>query len=363
MKPLSWIAGGLFVLVAICLFGTASEHLFLGWLYFPFRVLPQVTVDPPAALIGVVSVIGFVVLLHMTMRWLRAGTVWTWRSTAALATFVLILFAAGTSMVGAVHQTVWLTFRKGSASASQDRVPGFLDSAKTAAVQWEEEHHIRSLALAADYFHDQAQFLPPGGTMTADGKLLHGWAIYIAPYGLFSGEGVDFATPWNQPPNARLFKCNFREFVNPALSGPYFDAEGYGYSHVAGNIRVLPIRTINPGQPPVTDYGDSTRAQLASQAPLRQAATESGASNTILLGSVTERFKPWGHPANIRDPALGLNRSPDGFAAPPGWSGAVFAMCDGSTRAISRKIDPEVLRQLATPASGERVPEEVLNGR
>ena len=35
-----------------------------------------------------------------------------------------------------------------------------------------------------------------------------------------------------------------------------------------------------------------------------------------MAGEVAGDFKPWGDPTNWRDPALGINRSPEGFGGP-----------------------------------------------
>ena len=78
-----------------------------------------------------------------------------------------------------------------------------------------------------------------------------------------------------------------------------------------------------------------------------------GLSNTLLLGTARGHFKPWGSPDGMRDPALGINRSPDGFGDAPGSLGAQFVMADGSSRFVSSKIDPAVLKALATPNGGE----------
>jgi prepilin-type processing-associated H-X9-DG protein len=79
-----------------------------------------------------------------------------------------------------------------------------------------------------------------------------------------------------------------------------------------------------------------------------------------LIGEAAGNFRPWGHPANVRNPALGIGRSRDGFGGPPGSAGAQFLMCDGSVRMISRQTDLRVLRELATPAGDESVALEVV---
>jgi prepilin-type processing-associated H-X9-DG protein len=167
-------------------------------------------------------------------------------------------------------------------------------------------------------------------------------------------KGLDFAVPWNKPPNDLVYKCNLRLFVNPAIGGPYFDKQGFGLSHVAGNVHVLPIRTVKPSKFDSSDRNYDPMYLLSkSDQVMTMAQITDGASNTLLIGTVSQRFKPWGHPANIRDPARGIDRSPDGFGAPPSWNGAIFAFCDGHTALINRKADPRVLRQLASPSGGE----------
>ena len=80
-----------------------------------------------------------------------------------------------------------------------------------------------------------------------------------------------------------------------------------------------------------------------------------GTANTLLIGTVGQNFKPWGHPANVRDPALGINRSLDSFGGPPIWRGAQFAMCDGSVRFFSEDTDPSIMAALGTIAGGEHI--------
>jgi hypothetical protein len=212
---------------------------------------------------------------------------------------------------------------------------------------------VRQLGIGAVNFEDYCKTLPPGGTKTADGEMMHGWASYLIPFAWYSME-LDYSVPWDKPPNARYFQCNLPFFVNPSIPGPYFDPDGFGYAHVAGNVHVLPTVQVEfePGQEKI----DSSAAlkQLKDRGELlAQSEITDGASNTILFGTVARNFKPWGHPANVRDPASGIGASPDGFAGPPTWGGAMFVMADGSVRFVSDKTDPRVLQQLATPAGGD----------
>jgi len=267
------------------------------------------------------------------------------------------MFAAGTAMVGATHQFVWLLSGRATKSAApREPVISMIGAARSAAQQQMVSRNAGYMAIGIESFHDNFQTLPPGGTKTDKGELLHGWAIFMAPFLAFGSESIDYAIPWNRPPNAELYKCNVGMFVNQSLGGPYFDDQGFGLSHFAGNQHVLPIRTVNFEKPKPTE-GYRHHLPMQELGKMNQAMNMSqitdGTSNTLLLGTVSERFKPWGHPANIRDPSLGIDRSPDGFGGPPSWTGAVFSFCDGHTALINRKIDPRVLRQLATPSGGE----------
>jgi prepilin-type processing-associated H-X9-DG protein len=116
------------------------------------------------------------------------------------------------------------------------------------------------------------------------------------------------------------------------------DANGYGLSHYAANSHVLGPNT-------ALRVGDIT----------------DGTSTTLLIGEVNTEFKPWGHPVNWRDPALGIQRSPRGFGGVAGSGGANFVMVDGSVRFISERVSPAVLRALATPNGGESIDPDALD--
>jgi hypothetical protein len=187
---------------------------------------------------------------------------------------------------------------------------------------------------------------------------MHGWAIYLANYLSYSASGIDFSVPWNEPPNDRLYRCALPTFINPSTS-QVFDKKGYGLSHVAGNVHVLPITRVPRSQansrylefPAAAEGGADDRADM----PLRLDDIRDGTSNTILIGEAAGKFRPWGHPANVRDPTLGVGKNLDGFGSPAGMWGAQFLMVDGSVRFIGNEVDPKVMRALATPAGGELV--------
>jgi hypothetical protein len=58
----------------------------------------------------------------------------------------------------------------------------------------------------------------------------------------------------------------------------------------------------------------------------------------------------------VRDPALGINRSLNGFGSRSPGGDVLFLMCDGSVRGLSAETDPLVMRALATPAANDDTP-------
>jgi hypothetical protein len=355
---------GLFVFL-----GINAEQLLLGWLYFPMRTIPRMTIDGPSVFVGSVGMVLFLVVLHGVAKWLNGSVVaeetvathrWTLRSTLMTFAALLVLFAAGTSFVAAVHQLVWLA--SGRADASTESMSasefGLLAQAREAARNAQAKNQLKEYIFAFHNFHDTYGAFPVGGTMSQDGELLHGWAIFIGPFHSYMAPDLDYSRSWRAPPNDRIYKCQERAFLNPSQQSALFDRDGFGLSHWAGNVHVLPIRTVR-----IDDAIDSDGKRLNGGGLTKQNLGLSlkqitdGTSNTILLGTVGQNFQPWGHPANVRDPSLGVNRSPDGFGGPPVWNGAMFAMCDGSVRLLSNETDLGVMKALATANGGEAVPE------
>lgn len=360
------IVFGIAILVAFLVLMIAlqehSEQLILGWLYFPLRTIPQMTVDWPTVLLGSICTVLFVVGFHQTARWFVRTTPgairWTWRSSVVAAALMFVLFASGTALVGASHQFVWLISGRHDSMSEAVAVSdlGAVAAARDAARRTMTRNQLKQFGLAFHSFHDTYKTMPPGGMINEDGELLHGWAIMLAFYSHYTiPRELDWNLPWRVPPNDRIYKCQIPDFLNSSLPGPAFDADGYGLCHWAGNIHVLRVISVKTGSGVPSRFPEMIKQ--SGQAMSLDDITD-GTSNTILLGTVAERFKPWGHPANVRDPALGINRSPDGFGGPQGWQGAMFLMCDGSVRFLNEKTDLKIMQALATPASGDSIPAE-----
>jgi hypothetical protein len=369
-KAVVGIAGVVFAILLVVLLGINIEQLLLGWIYFPLRTIPQMTTDLPSAILGTVCVLLFVAGLHFTASWFMrpadsqtsVGTNrWSWRSTLVVSATLLILFASGTAFVGGAHQGIWLLSGRRDAAAEvvTPRELGLLESVRSVARQKQTHYNLKEWGLAFHNFHDTHGAFPPGGTMAQDGELLHGWAMFVGPFHSFTAPDLDFSHGWRVTPNDSVYKCQMPIFLNPSQPGAVFDDEGFGLCHWAGNVHVLPVRTVQIDAANGSDGPGGNAPQLGGQiGGISLAQITDGTSSTILLGTVGEQFKPWGHPANVRDPALGINRSPEGFGGPPGWNGAMFLMCDGSVKFLGEDTDLGVMKALATPAGGETNPDD-----
>jgi prepilin-type processing-associated H-X9-DG protein len=312
------------LLMASCvlLSGEAPVALAFGWIVFPIRVLPRVTVDWPSVILGAAAVVLFALGVHWIGRsWRRSRPAvdrvppaWKIRWSLSVVAIVFLLFASGIAIVGTVHQVAWL--------ATTDS-----HHKEVLANQPPPNWNIKQIGLAASTYHDMDGKLPPGGSFTPAGGMLHSWETHILPYMWYDSRGIDRKKPWNDPVNEKYFKSVIPEFLNPDLSPPSLrDGDGYGLSHYSANIRVL-----------------------GANRSMKLDEITNGTSNTILFGEVNANFQPWGHPVNWRDPVRGINRSPNGFGGPSSSGGVNFAMADGSIRFVSENVSPEVLRAMSNP--------------
>jgi prepilin-type processing-associated H-X9-DG protein len=323
------MAAGL-ILLGVFVAPEAPAALALGWVAFLTRVLPRLSPDGPTVAVSLAAVVLFTAGFHWLARtWRRhaaaqtATAVGPWRLRWSLAVVVLIflMFTAGVAMIGVAHQLGWLL------TAKEPLTRPALPYGSTSS------HNLKYIGSALEQYGDMEKGrLPPGGTFTPEGSMLHSWETEIVPYLWYDSRKIDLKLPWNHPKNAEYFRSVIPEFINPELRGaPLTDAEGFGLSHYAANSHVL-----------------------SANKPMRPQDVTDGTSTTLLIGEVNTGFKPWGHPVNWRDPTKGIN-TPQGFGGARSSGGANFVLVDGSVRFVSERVSPEVLKALSTPAGGEEI--------
>ncbi len=310
----------------------AFRALLIGWAQFLIRVVPQLDMDWRTSLAALIVFILSTLGVHWFAQaaWKARGSVHHWKFNWSLSAILIVIvsFAAGICMIGVTHQTGWLLTSKQPAIVVTEKVPYQMNKSS--------RDQIRCLLLGlnnADEFSNSAGHKHSWATLAILGTWYSGCND--------SGECIDLNLPWNDPKNRPLFRCTVNLLINPEFPGaPIRDADGYGLAQYAGNSRALENGAIRPFK----QFADGT-------------------ANTLLIGEVNANFRPWGDPANVRDPARGINRSPHGFGGPPGTHGALFGMADGSVRFVSERVTPAVLRALATSDGGEPADLNVLEKR
>ena len=324
---------GAVLLSCVGLDAPVAAVLFLafGWVFFLLRVVPEALVGWAGVATALACLVAFAAGLHAFLGWLvgQMGTTaegtprrWSMRWTGAIVAVVVLMFVAGLATVGATHQVGWLLTSK---------EPLLGTTGRDAARRSQSVNNLKQIGLAVHNYHEAGADLLPVPTFDREGRPLHGWMTKILPFNERTDlyNQINITLPWDDPRNAAPFRKVVNVYINPGIRPMQEkDAAGYGPSHYAENARMVGVRTLK-------DVKDGT-------------------SQTILAGEVAGGFRPWGDPVNWRDPARGINRSPDGFGGPY-RGGASVAFADGSVRWVKDSIDPQVLKALGTPAGGESV--------
>ena len=210
-------------------------------------------------------------------------------------------------------------------------------------------NNLKNLGLAA---HNDAETFPgvlPGYSMRDDGTPLHGWTTFLLPFidqtPLY--DRVNFAILWDDPEQAAVFDESFSLIVNPSMTEREANTIDY-----AGNVRLLKpvevggVRESFPQREPI----DAPRDGMSANCP-------DGAGQTIAFGEIVYNRPAWGRPGNLRDPAmpLGTKRGFGGVMDSPRDSlvSAQFTFADATVRELSGRVDPAVLKALATPDGGD----------
>lgn len=318
--------------------GETAGHLFVGWIAFLERSFHRLTwnwsgVATAAVCVGLLLLGG-----HSFLAWLinsvRSQKVedlpgfsterraiapsslarWTWKRTAQLLAVFMLLFMSGTAFIGLVHQTAWLA--TAPESLSQYRLDQRYFRYRSGPID-------KTIAIGVDDFVQVYNRFPPNGVSPELRQASHSWLTRVFPYLFYYDPQLDLSRDWDDAENGPSFRRFVPQYLNPNI-GVLRDGRGYALSHYAGNCRLF-----------------------AKPRPMT-AESMKGFANTILCGEVNSDFAAWGDPANVRDPAEGINMARDGFGSTD-ERGANFLMLDGSVRFLPSNTDREVLTALATP--------------
>ena len=186
-----------------------------------------------------------------------------------------------------------------------------------------------------DYTSDLAGALPPAASVGPGPPRvdLHGWQthllLYVEQRPLH--DRIDFFRPWHAPTNSEPFQEEVDLYLTWKID-ERTSSDGYALTHYSANQHIL-----------------------KRDASLKTTDITDGAADTILYGEIRANLPPWGKPMNVRDPAIGLQSSANGFGGPWSSGETQFSTLDGAVHSLSRDIDPHVLRALSTPNGGESV--------
>jgi prepilin-type N-terminal cleavage/methylation domain-containing protein len=297
-------------------------YLVAGWAYFFGRNVPRAEPRLEAVVTGLVALLVLTAAVHLLLR-RGLGSAWRFRETAAVVGVVVLTFTAGVAAVGVTHQAAWL------ATSDQPRTQVEAPH-RFARNALQSQNNLRNFGVAFENYEkfDPSHALPPTTGFDAHGRLMHGWQTHLLPYveqeKLF--KTIDLRRPWDAEVNRAAFAQQLQIYAHPQTY-PTHDPVGYALTTYAANVHAL--------------GGDR---------PRRLDGFARGAANTILVGEAAGNFRPWGSPLNAREPALGLNTSPDGFGNPfDPKRRTQFLLADGSVRTFTRDADPDFLRMLAFP--------------
>jgi hypothetical protein len=303
-----------------------------GWVTFPMHTVPKMTWEPTAIAVGAGALVLLIAVAHGLARWLYGHfnadspqpRRWQFGWSVSIVGIVVLLFGCGICIIVTIHEVGWIV---------KSDEPIITMAGREAARRISSNNQLKQIGLGIHNYGTANKRLPPGGTFNRYGEMQHSWETMLLPHMEHGEIKPDMTLPWNHPNNAKHFKIVLRDFINPGIKGIHqVDSDGYGLSHYTVNLRVM-----------------------GPNYSVRQEDVTDGPSNTILGGEVNDRFQPWGHPVNWRDPALGINKSPDGFGGPWASHGANIVLMDASVRFMNETIDPAILRALSTPNGGEKV--------
>ncbi|HEY4260780.1 MAG TPA: DUF1559 domain-containing protein [Schlesneria sp.] len=202
------------------------------------------------------------------------------------------------------------------------------------------KNNLKQIGLALHNYHDAWQTFPPATNSTPEMS----WRVAILP---FLDQQLTYArykpsSPWNSPANLPLAREKLSVFNCPSNSHPQ-DAAGLWYSAYS-----MPTGPHSVGSNP----RGTTLRQITD-----------GSSRTFLVVEACGTPIVWTEPrdVNIQTQPAGINLNGPRRGESAGWlsshhtHGAHTLLGDGAVRFIYDRIDPALLRKLATIDDGEEI--------
>jgi hypothetical protein len=310
----------------------ALLNLAFGWVFYLFRVIPEVSVNVSVVLTAFICLAGLTVGLHLFLGWLfrhpstsrteDAVRRWPLRWTGMILGVVLLMFVAGTAAVGVVHQTGWLI-------TSPEPL---MEGSWHLATRMSSANNLKQFVIAMHNYADQnGGRFPPAAVCGRDGQPLLSWRVLLLPYleeeKLFQEFRLD--EPWDSPHNLRLV---------PRMPKLY----------------ALPQR--GQGRPHVTHYQVFTGKGAAFEGPQGLRLPDDfpdGLNNTIFIVEAAEPV-PWTKPQDLSyapdKPLPRLLQRPK--------MGPLVVLADGAARTAKADMSEPTLRALITRNGGEEVSDD-----
>ena len=317
---------------------TILNSLLFGWLTFLSNEFSKVDVNGETLLLMGLLLLAFVAIAAFSgvLRCLAGPSgagqkangqlLTSSRLTCRLLIALLVAFSAGTAFTAFAKNVIWvvktdhLLTRSGRPTAARSRA----------------RNQLKRLGFAMHNFHEVHGSFPAGGTFDDSGRGLHSWTTrllpYFEPHGLTEAlSGIQREVPWDAAANQRAMQHQIPELLGPNMPvSTWVDERGFAATHFSANSWLM---------------GPNSSLAIRD--------IKDGTTNTLMIGQIRDQIPAWGNPVNWRDPTRRLN-SPGAFGSL--HVGVVqFLLADGSVRAISENVDPQVMQAIASPDGGEQL--------
>lgn len=238
-----------------------------------------------------------------------------------------------------------------------------MGASEKAALRAQSQNNLKRIALALHNYHDTHKHFPPAVLYGPDGKTPYSWRVAILPFLEGQGkqlyEAYHFDEPWDGPNNKKLLSQMPDVFRCPQ-DGPNSTNTSYfvlsGPDTVFSGKKGTGFREITDGTSNTLAVVESVNFKYRSDRQTFRVKGED--SDRVVMRPVWTRVDvPWTKPVDI---PYAADKSAPKLG---GWyqGGFHVAMCDGSARFFSDKLDENTLRALITKAGAEMIRQDRMS--